>query len=32
VISPLTAAVSPGMLPEVHDELRASGVTVLSLG
>ena len=32
VISPLTAAVHPEMLPEVHDELRASGVTVLSLG
>lgn len=32
VISPLTAAVSPENLPTVHDELRAAGVTVLSLG
>ncbi|MGO3527032.1 isochorismatase family protein [Glutamicibacter arilaitensis] len=32
VISPLTAAVSPQGLPAVHDQLRAAGVTVLSLG
>lgn len=32
VISPLTAAVDPGNNAAVFDELRAAGVTVLSLG
>lgn len=32
VISPLTAAVAPQNLPEIHQTLRAAGVTVLSLG
>jgi len=32
VISPLTAAVSPERIPEVHHELRSAGVTVLTLG
>jgi len=32
VISPLTAAVSPENLPAIHEELRAGGVTVLTLG
>lgn len=32
VISPLTAAVAPQNVHAVHDELRAAGVTVLTLG
>ncbi|MDR4533127.1 isochorismatase family protein [Glutamicibacter sp. PS] len=32
VIAPLTAAVSREHMPHVHDELRAAGVTVLTLG
>ncbi len=32
VLSPLTAAVSPENMPAINDELRAAGVTVLTLG
>ncbi|WP_313812156.1 isochorismatase family protein [Glutamicibacter sp.] len=32
VISPFTAAVTPQNMPAVNDELRAAGVTVLTLG